>query len=179
MIAIILAAALSGIVLLWLFSRKDNSPSTPIIRQSVIDRKVGPPRLYPDPLLTPGAVNPSITQANIGENICNPDWSTRSIRPPESYTAKLKRQQMFERGLTGSPSDYEEDHLISLELGGSPSDPRNLWPQAYGPKPAAREKDAVENYLHKQVCGGMMTLLEAQTAIVTDWYRVYLEVERH
>ena len=28
-------------------------------------------------------------------------------------------------------SDYQEDHLISLELGGNPTDPRNLWPEPY------------------------------------------------
>jgi hypothetical protein len=26
---------------------------------------------------------------------------------------------------------YEEDHLISIEDGGDPTDPRNLWPEPY------------------------------------------------
>jgi hypothetical protein len=78
--------------------------------------------------------------------------------------------------LPGSPADYEEDHFISLELGGNPRDPRNLWPEAYNPKPGAKEKDQVENYLHKRVCSGAMTLQEAQQAIITDWYRVYLQI---
>lgn len=38
-------------------------------------------------------------------------------------------------------STYEEDHLIPLELGGAPSDVRNLWPErGTSPNP----KDRVE-----------------------------------
>jgi hypothetical protein len=28
-------------------------------------------------------------------------------------------------------SSFELDHLVPLELGGAPSDPRNLWPEAH------------------------------------------------
>ena len=62
-------------------------------------------------------------------------------------------------GLTGSPSDYQEDHLISLELGGHPTDPRNLWPEPY---PRAAEVDQIENELNDKVCSGELTLAEAQ-----------------
>src|SRR5216683_2609243 len=31
-----------------------------------------------------------------------------------------------------TPAHYEEDHLVSLELGGHPRDPRNLWPERWG-----------------------------------------------
>ena len=138
-------------------------------------RKAGPPELYPDPELTPGFANPDITQANIADTICNPAWSTRSVRPASSYTTRLKRDQMLQLGLAGALSGYEEDHFISLELGGHPTDPRNLWPEPYSPKPGARQKDVVENYLHKQVCSGALTLKQAQDAIVADWYKIYLE----
>ena len=47
---------------------------------------------------------------------------------------------MPEYGETGSPSDYQEDHLISLELGGNPTDPRNLWPEPY---PRAADVDKI------------------------------------
>src|SRR5215470_2592162 len=56
--------------------------------------KAGPTELYPDPARTPGVANPDITQDNIADNICNTNWSTKSIRPPVSYTNPLKRQQM-------------------------------------------------------------------------------------
>jgi hypothetical protein len=83
---------------------------------------------------------------------------------------------MRELNLPGTAEDYEEDHFISLELGGNATDPRNLWPEPYYPSPGAREKDVVENYLRKQVCAGAMALEEAQRAITTDWYRVYLQI---
>ena len=55
--------------------------------------RIGPPELYPDPIMTPGATNPDITQRNIQETICNRQWTTKQIRPPREYTSKLKRQQ--------------------------------------------------------------------------------------
>src|SRR5262249_55965758 len=54
---------------------------------------------------------------------------------------------------------YQEDHLISLELGGDPTDPRNLWPEPY---PRAAEVDRIENELNAKVCDGRLTLAEAQ-----------------
>jgi len=69
--------------------------------------------------------------------------------------------------------DYEEDHFISLELGGSPTDPKNLWPE---PHPSTNEKDLVENYLHSQVCSGKLTLNQAQREITKNWYVVYQQI---
>lgn len=76
-------------------------------------------------------------------------------------------------GDTDSPSDYELDHLISLELGGNPTSEANLWPESYIITPTARGKDQVENYLHKQVCSGKITLQQAQLQIASDWVSVY------
>ncbi|HET8999537.1 MAG TPA: hypothetical protein VFP86_07830 [bacterium] len=124
----------------------------------------------PDRGCTPGALNPSVTQANIKTTICVQGY-TKTIRPPVSYTNPLKTRLMAAYGERGSASAYELDHLISLELGGNPTSPRNLWPEPYSPTPGAHEKDKVENYLHQQVCGGLMTLAEAQRIISTDWTR--------
>ncbi len=107
---------------------------------------------------TPGVLNPDVTQATIGSTICVHGW-TRTIRPPTDYTNELKLKQMREYGMGGSPSDYQEDHLISLELGGHPTDARNLWPEPY---PRAAEVDSIENDLNAQVCSGDMSLDEAQ-----------------
>ncbi len=68
------------------------------------------------------------------------------------------------------------DHLISLELGGCPDCVANLWPEPYNIPLGAHEKDKVENYLHKMVCSGQMTLVEAQKEISTDWSAVYKSV---
>jgi hypothetical protein len=118
--------------------------------------RIGPAEIYPAPVRTPGAANPQVTQRNIRDNICNRQWSTRLIRPPSDYTSRLKRKQLREYGDTVhqtradliNPSTgkvdttrcvphsdnmacYEKDHLISLEDGGDPTDPRNLWPEPY------------------------------------------------
>jgi hypothetical protein len=88
------------------------------------------------------------------------------IRPPESYTEALKYRQMDAYGDTGPVSSYEEDHLIPLELGGSPSSPQNLWPE---PGSAPNPKDAVENAANRAVCDGEMTLVAAQQEIAANW----------
>jgi hypothetical protein len=111
-----------------------------------------------DPSRTPGVLNPDVTQANIRSTICRHGW-TETIRPPTSYTNDLKRKQMRQYGETGSLSNYQEDHLISLELGGSPTDPRNLWPEPY---PRASDVDKIENELNGEVCSGQLTLAQAQ-----------------
>ncbi len=75
----------------------------------------------PDPVCTPGSVNPNVTQANIHQTICVKGW-TATVRPSVSYTNGLKQQQMNAYGLTGNLSSFEEDHLIPLEIGGNPTD---------------------------------------------------------
>ena len=108
--------------------------------------------------LTPGVLNAAVTQATIGSTICVRGW-TATVRPPTSYTSALKLRQMAAYGETGVPTGYQEDHLISLELGGDPVDPRNLWPEPY---PRASEVDRIENTLNAQVCAGELSLAEAQ-----------------
>jgi hypothetical protein len=111
--------------------------------------------------LTPGVVNPDVTQQSIGETICRRGW-TRTIRPPQSYTNSLKLEQMLVYARTGGPGDYQEDHLISLELGGHPTDPRNLWPE---PRPQAERVDRIENELNLAICTQRMSLIEGQRRI--------------
>ena len=107
---------------------------------------------------TPGVLNPDVAQANIDTTICKQGW-TKTIRPPTSYTNDLKRKQMGEYAVGGALDDYQEDHLISLELGGHPTDPRNLWPEPY---PSASEVDSIENELNAKVCSGRLSLEQAQ-----------------
>ena len=111
-----------------------------------------------DSARTPGVLNPDVTQATIDRTICMHGW-TKTIRPPTSYTNDLKRKQMREYGVGGDLSNYQEDHLISLELGGHPTDARNLWPEPY---PRASEVDTIENELNAKVCSGELTLEAAQ-----------------
>jgi len=124
----------------------------------VLTRRASVPAVVADPARTPGVLNPDVTQATIATTICMQGW-TRTVRPPTEYTNALKLSQMRAYGETGSPSGFQEDHLISLELGGHPTDPRNLWPEPY---PRAAQVDAIENELNAQVCGGSLTLAQAQ-----------------
>jgi hypothetical protein len=122
----------------------------------------------PDPNCTPGVTNPNVTQANIWSTICKVGW-TSTIRPPRTVTYKLKVQGIKDYGYADkSTASYEEDHLISLELGGSPSDPKNLWPE-YDAGKIPNPKDNVEYALNREVCSGKLTLAQAQQEIATDW----------
>jgi hypothetical protein len=121
--------------------------------------------VLPDPRCTPGAVNPAVTQADIATTICTSGW-TATVRPPESYTEALKRQQMARYGDAGPLGSYEEDHLIPLEIGGSPTSPANLWPE---PGASPNPKDAVENAANEAVCRGTMTLAAAQQEMAANW----------
>ena len=120
----------------------------------------------PDSSCTPGAIDPRVTQDNIYQTICVKGY-TQTVRPPVSYTNKLKMQQIkVYRYTDKNPRNYEEDHLISLELGGNPTDPKNLWPE---PGASPNPKDKIENLCHEKVCSGQITLERAQQEIATNW----------
>jgi hypothetical protein len=112
-----------------------------------------------------------VTQSNINSTICVSGW-TKTIRPSTSYTNKLKTTQIGEYGYSDtSLSDYEEDHLIALELGGNPTAATNLWPEPHATVNggSSSKKDTIENKLKKMVCGGTITLASARKAIATNW----------
>ena len=71
-------------------------------------------------------------------------------------------------------ADYEEDHLISLELGGSPTSAKNLWPEPHHIKIGGHDlgsfsKDGFETHLKSLVCAGKLTLAKARAEIVANW----------
>jgi hypothetical protein len=84
------------------------------------------------------------------------------VRPPASYTNALKVEQMPLYELGGPLSLYEEDHLIPLELGGAPRNPKDLWPE---PRAQAKRSDPLETSLKRQVCRGFMRLATARASI--------------
>jgi hypothetical protein len=129
----------------------------------------------PNPALTPGAVNPAVTAANIHSTICVPGYSSR-IRPPESYTEALKFKQLdggYNLGGDTRASDYEEDHLIPLEVGGNPTSVKNLWPEPWDTKWNAGLKDTLEDTMHRLVCDGRVGLGAAQRMFATNWIAGY------
>jgi hypothetical protein len=118
-----------------------------------------------DSACTPGAIFSSATVSQI----CQSGYSSSVRNVPTSE----KTQVYLEYGIRGHQTgEYEVDHLISLELGGS-NDISNLWPEAASPKPGFHEKDQVENWLHDQVCSKAISLAEAQREIATNWLTVY------
>jgi hypothetical protein len=143
----------------------------------------------PDPMLHPGAVDPQATKASL----CAAGFTTKSVRPSTSYTGPLKHLELGGGGriiapsgtnyavvgeqLPGQVGDYELDHLVSLELGGNPESPANLWMEPWERKGArlaplglgAESKDVVENRLHREVCAGTISLAAAQHQIANDW----------
>jgi hypothetical protein len=131
----------------------------------------GPDR--PDPRLTPGAIDTGITQANIDSTICKPNYTT-TVRPPARVTNGLKRAQLTSNAYPDKTMrDYEEDHLIGLEIGGAPRDPRNLWPEHWADPWGAHTKDQLENRLHRLVCNHALPLSDAQHAIASDWIAAF------
>jgi hypothetical protein len=64
--------------------------------------------------------------------------------------------------LGGSPSLHEEDHLVPLELGGAPRNPKNLWPD---PRTQAKKSDPLQTRLKRQVCARLLTLATARATI--------------
>jgi hypothetical protein len=136
------------------------SPSSPRTAQAAS----GPPTL-PDPNLTPGDTL-DVTK----DDVCTPGYSKKVRNVP----AAVKRQAYQEYGIPSHrPGEYEVDHLISLELGGSNSI-KNLWPESYQTQPwNAHVKDALENELHRLICSGQLDMRTAQQEIAQDWVAAY------
>ncbi|WP_247539130.1 hypothetical protein [Ralstonia pseudosolanacearum] len=132
-------------------------------------------RARPNPRFTPGAVDPRVTQANIHETICVRGY-TKTVRPPQQFTRELKVRQIRLYGYDDKRlRDYEEDHLVALEIGGSPDSAKNLWPQPrhvignWG----SLAKDKLENRLHSLVCRRKVSLAQAQREMAHDWIAAY------
>ncbi|HMH46112.1 MAG TPA: hypothetical protein VK538_00195 [Solirubrobacteraceae bacterium] len=122
----------------------------------------------PDPRCTPGAIRPGVTLAAI----CAFGYS-RAVRPPESFTEPLKLAQMRAYRLPGSPSDYEEDHLVPLSIGGAPRDPRNLWPEPRAGPISAEHKDRLETWAARMACAHRIPLSRLQHGMASDWIALY------
>ena len=115
--------------------------------------------------VTPGATF-KVTTATI----CRTGYASSVRHVPQAE----KTADYLEYGITNHATDeYEIDHLISLELGGSNAI-SNLWPELNDhPRGYLNSKDILENRLHRLVCDGAVALPVAQHAIATDWVSAY------
>lgn len=122
------------------------------------------------PTHTPGVRYSAVTQKTLFKTVCRIGWP-KTIRPPASYTNALKNKQvvLFQYA-DRNPSHYEEDHLVSLELGGAPRSTRNLWPQPW--TQARRDDNGIEATLHRKLCDGALTLRQAQAQEISYKHRL-------
>jgi hypothetical protein len=118
----------------------------------------------PDSDCTPGAV--LTTNA---ATVCAVGY-TKTVR---NVPLSESKQVFAEYGIAYKlHANYEVDHLISLELGGSNAI-ANLWPESSLIQNGSLTKDKFENYLHAQVCSGKMSLSDAQAEISSNWLQYY------
>jgi len=115
-------------------------------------------------------ITPGLTFHAAVATICRSGYSTRVRDVPESE----KRRVYAEYGITHhTTGQYEIDHLISLELGGSNA-MGNLWPQLNDhPHGYLNSKDILENRLHALVCAGKVSLRRVQALIARNWVSTY------
>jgi hypothetical protein len=117
------------------------------------------------------STDPRVTQANIDQTICVPGY-TDKVRPTTQYTNRIKSRQF--NALAGNLpagakiTDYKEDHIINLGIGGSPYDVNNLRLE---PNAESYSKDVVERRMQKFVCAkpAKITLAKAQECMAKDW----------
>ena len=121
------------------------------------------------PLAWGQALNPDVTQANIGSTICVPGW-TKTVRPPTSYTNATKRRLLLHQGIPLSHAGlYELDHVVPLANGGAPRDLKNLRLQAWAGADGAHAKDVIERKMQRAVCAGRSTLAAARACMASDF----------
>ena len=119
----------------------------------------------PDPRCTPGAYFSLATPSLI----CHKGYSAK-VR---HVTAATKRLVYAEYGIySHRRGQYEVDHLVPLEGGGS-NDISNLFPQPAYPKPGFHQKDQLENEMRYRICGSRAGLRSTQRAIARNWLGLY------
>jgi hypothetical protein len=90
-------------------------------------------------------------------------------RTPGAVDARIRLHRSSPQRFRG------RQHLIPLEIGGAPANPRNLWPEPHVAPGGwgSRRKDFLENRLCQLVCEGRVPLAEAQRAIARNWIDAY------
>ncbi len=127
-------------------------------------------RGLPDSACTPGAIVVDATK----NDICRPGYSFLARNVSEATKNKVFEEYGV---ISRSKGEYEVDHLVSLELGGS-NDISNLWPEKASPTPGFHQKDTLENELHRKVCSGVISLSVAQKEIARNWILLYLDLNQ-
>jgi hypothetical protein len=142
-------------------SAADPTPITPTPVQTAIPSPSKTTTTgLPDSAVTPGSVYSKDEQ-----KICTGQILKRSV----SATTKEEIYQKY--GIfSKQKGQYEIDHLVALQLGGSNSR-ENLWPMT---TPEHNLKTQLDNKLKDLVCKQKtLQLTQAQVAVKTDWIVAY------
>ena len=140
--------------------------STPSVNNTIAKCTwiIGSDGYLPDPICSPGDVLTTNTSL-----VCTSGYSSK-VR---NVSEKTKDRVYADYGiLNRATGQFEMDHIIPLELGGS-NDVKNLFPEPALPKPGFREKDRLENWLNDQVCQHGMNISQAQEMIARNWTAAY------
>ena len=149
----------------------------------VIDRTAPDPSVAMSPesgvfLLPRADLTPGIAQPITVSEVCGTNRFGRTRPIPASV-----HQRVFQsyRADYRRAAEYELDHLITPELGGT-QDARNLWPQPYSRTAwNAYVKDELELHFHRLICDGKLDFATAQREMATDWisaYKRYFKTEK-
>ena len=126
-----------------------------ILAANISARAADDPPSLPDPIMTPGAVDPAATC----DVVCNGTTrERRHVAAAEGRGACSYNIQKAER------SFYEIDHLVPLAIGGA-NVVANLWPQPWA---EADQKDVLEVELQRRVCLGLLNEAQAQREVADD-----------
>jgi hypothetical protein len=131
----------------------------------------------PDPLCSPGAINPTLTI----EVLLDPDFRTGMVRD-HLTSADAKRKTYIWYGITppahntGPDQTCELDHVVDIGAGGADS-LANIWPQCQAPgaPPVAvgdrefKTKDRFAEHSVMRLIKGGADLAATQRKIAADW----------
>lgn len=122
--------------------------------------RVGPAESYPQPGKTPGVV----ATTDLGQLCPHVAFDRPSLKPAQ------KRAVLVSYGIDPADiHDYVVERFIPPSLGGSLTDPGNLWPMRKDAQFDHNQKVALVVHLHNQVCAGNMSLTDAHAAVKGDW----------
>jgi hypothetical protein len=115
---------------------------------------------------TPGATNPTITQATVASTICKPQYVNKIKL---QITKKMSSEVFAEYAIAKKKrSDYAIDRLVPPDLGGTNA-LTNLWPIPLKGTATPRRKAVVDAAVHKSMCAGFISLPTAQALFNAYW----------
>jgi hypothetical protein len=119
-----------------------------------------------------------VTQQSVGETICRPGYAD-AVAPPFNEAMAQKDRLLAQRGIEADEgAAYALDRRVPIVLGGSPDAEANFDLLPWAGHAGERRKSLLTVRLKRCVCGGQMSLAEAQAAIAGDWVHEYARLTR-